>query len=104
MKNATFLIFLSALLMIWVATLQANAAMTDPKLLSEANLGRKAEVGAATDASNAAQWFQVVLMVLLMMKRIQILANITHLILILVVTINIRALTNPKIGPNKTKN
>ncbi|GLT67177.1 hypothetical protein SLA2020_395040 [Shorea laevis] len=40
--------------MIWVVALQVNAAMTDPKLLSEANLGCKAEVGAATDASNAA--------------------------------------------------
>ncbi|GLT67178.1 hypothetical protein SLA2020_395050 [Shorea laevis] len=51
----TLLIVLSALLMIWVAALQANAAMTDRRLLSDqANLGRQADVGAATDANNAA--------------------------------------------------
>ncbi|GLT98976.1 hypothetical protein SLE2022_164470 [Rubroshorea leprosula] len=54
MKITTLLIVLSALLMIWVAALQANAAMTDRRLPSEANLGRKADVGAATDANSAA--------------------------------------------------
>ncbi|GKV37915.1 hypothetical protein SLEP1_g45878 [Rubroshorea leprosula] len=54
MKITTLLIVLSALLMIWVAALQANAAMTDRRLQREANLGRKADVGAATDANSAA--------------------------------------------------
>ncbi|GKV37917.1 hypothetical protein SLEP1_g45880 [Rubroshorea leprosula] len=41
--------------MIWVAALLANVIMThDRRLLTEANLGRKADVGAATDANKAA--------------------------------------------------
>ncbi|GLT32789.1 hypothetical protein SLA2020_074310 [Shorea laevis] len=56
MKITTLMIVLPTLLiMIWVAALQANATMTDDRrLLREANLGRKADVGAATDANKAA--------------------------------------------------
>ncbi|GLT98978.1 hypothetical protein SLE2022_164490 [Rubroshorea leprosula] len=54
MKITTLLIVLSALLMIWVVALQANAIMTDDRrVLTEANLDRKADVGAATDPNKA---------------------------------------------------